>query len=75
MPQVFDTLLGDRTLSIETGKLANQADGAVTLRYGDTLALVTACVSDQPREGGDFLPLTVDYEERHYAAGKIPGVL
>jgi polyribonucleotide nucleotidyltransferase len=73
MPQVFETLLGDRTLSIETGKLANQADGAVTLRYGDTVALVTACVSDKPREGGDFLPLTVDYEERHYAAGKIPG--
>ena len=73
MPQVFETLLGDRTLSIETGKLANQADGAVTLRYGDTVVLVTACVSDKPREGGDFLPLTVDYEERHYAAGKIPG--
>lgn len=73
MPQVFETLLGDRTLFIETGKLANQADGAVTLRYGDTVVLVTACVSDKPREGADFLPLTVDYEERHYAAGKIPG--
>ncbi len=73
MPQVFETLLGDRTLFIETGKLANQADGAVVLRYGDTVVLVTACVSDKPREGADFLPLTVDYEERHYAAGKIPG--
>jgi polyribonucleotide nucleotidyltransferase len=73
MPQVFETLLGDRTLFIETGKLANQAGGAVTLRYGDTVVLVTACVSDNPREGTDFLPLTVDYEERHYAAGKIPG--
>ncbi len=60
-------------LSIETGRLAGQADGAVTVRYGDTVILVTACASSEPREGADFLPLTVDYEERHYAAGKIPG--
>ncbi|GAI53613.1 unnamed protein product, partial [marine sediment metagenome] len=50
-----------------------QAGGAVTVRYGDTVVLVTTCISDQPREGIDFLPLTVDYEERLYAAGKIPG--
>jgi polyribonucleotide nucleotidyltransferase len=62
-----------RTFSIETGKLAGQADGAVTIRYGDTVVLVTVCTSDQPREGVDFLPLTIDYEERLYAAGKIPG--
>jgi len=73
MPQTFEQLVGGRSLIVETGKLANQADGAVTLRYGDTVVLVTACVSPNPREGGDFLPLTVDYEERHYAAGKIPG--
>ena len=73
MPQVFECMVGDRALIIETGKLASQADGAATVRYGDTLVLVTACVSSEPREGTDFLPLTVDYEERHYAAGKIPG--
>ena len=73
MPQVFEHTVGERPLVIETGRLAAQADGAVTVRYGDTLVLVTACASTEPREGGDFLPLTVDYEERHYAAGKIPG--
>ena len=73
MPQVFECIIGGRALVIETGKLASQASGAVTVRYGDTLVLVTACVSSEPREGGDFIPLTVDYEERHYAAGKIPG--
>jgi len=65
--------LGDRVLSIETGKLAIQAHGAVVVRAGDTMCLVTACTSDAPRPGIDFFPLTVDYEERLYAAGKIPG--
>jgi polyribonucleotide nucleotidyltransferase len=65
--------VGDRKLVIETGKLAGQANGAVTVRYGDTVVLVTVCSSKEPREGVDFLPLTVDYEERLYAAGKIPG--
>lgn len=69
----FETTVGDRKLVIETGKLARQASGAVTVRYGDTVVLVTVCVGKQPREGVDFLPLTVDYEERLYAAGKIPG--
>lgn len=73
MPQIFECLLGGHSLIIETGRLANQAGGSVTVQYGDTLILVTACVSSELREGGDFLPLTVDYEERHYAAGKIPG--
>jgi polyribonucleotide nucleotidyltransferase len=66
-------MLGERPLIIESGKLAMQAGGAVTMRYGDTIVLVTACVSSQLREGIDFFPLTVDYEERHSAAGKIPG--
>jgi len=71
--QSFSGEVGGRTLTIETGKLAEQATAAVTVRYGDTVVLVTVCISDTPREGGDFLPLTVDYEERLYAAGKIPG--
>jgi len=69
----FEREIGDRKLIIETGKLAGQANGAVTVRYGDSVVLVTACTSKEPREGIDFLPLTVDYEERLYAAGKIPG--
>src|ERR1700722_5889842 len=63
----------DRSLSFETGKLAGQADGAVTTRIGDTIVLVTATASRKVREGTDFFPLTVDIEERMYAAGKIPG--
>ena len=65
--------LGRRTLSFETGKLAKQADGAVVVRYGDTIVLVTACHAANPREGIDFLPLTVDYREYTYASGRIPG--
>jgi len=72
-PYSFECTIGGRNLIIETGKLAKQANAAVTVRYGDTVVLVTACVSQQPREGVDFLPLTIDYEERLYAAGKIPG--
>jgi polyribonucleotide nucleotidyltransferase len=65
--------LGSRTISIETGKLAKQADGAVLVRSGDTVVLVTACHSAAPRAGIDFLPLTVDYREYAYASGRIPG--
>jgi polyribonucleotide nucleotidyltransferase len=65
--------LGSRTLSIETGKLAKQADGAVLVRLGDTIVLVTACYAASAREGIDFLPLTVDYREYTYASGRIPG--
>jgi len=65
--------LGQQTLSIETGKLAKQADGAVIVRYGDSMVLVTACAAANPREGIDFLPLTVDYREYAYASGRIPG--
>ena len=65
--------MGGLPLYLGTGKLANQAHGSVTVVYGDTVVLVTACISAQPRPGIDFLPLTIDLEERHYAAGKIPG--
>ena len=73
MPEVFQTTLAGRPLSVEIGHVAKQADGAALVRYGDTVVLVTACCSDAPREGIDFFPLTVDYEERLYAVGKIPG--
>jgi len=65
--------LAGRTLTIESGRVAQQASGAVTVRMGDTMLLVTAVMSSAPREGIDFFPLTCDYEEKLYAAGKIPG--
>jgi polyribonucleotide nucleotidyltransferase len=71
--QSYTMDLQGRTLTMETGRLAKQASGAVLLRYGDTMVLVTATVADEPREGIDFFPLTVDYEERLYAVGRIPG--
>ena len=73
MVHAFDLEVGGRPLRFESGKLAEQASGAVTVRFGDSLVLVTAVASSRPREGIDFLPLTIDYEERLYAAGKIPG--
>jgi polyribonucleotide nucleotidyltransferase len=72
-PQSFHCDVGGRNLIIATGKLAGQADAAVTVTYGETVVLVTMCFSREAREGVDFLPLTIDYEERLYAAGKIPG--
>lgn len=71
--QSFEMQLGGRTFTVETGKMAKQANGAVLVRYGETVVLVTATASDEPREGVDFFPLTVDYEEKMYAVGKIPG--
>src|SRR5688572_12946993 len=71
--QKRDVQIGSRTLSIETGKLAKQADGSVIVRSGDTMVLVTGCHAGSPREGIDFLPLTVDYREYTYASGRIPG--
>jgi len=65
--------IGERELSIEIGKLAKQAHGSALVRYGETVVLVTACADKEPREGLDFFPLTVDYRENFYAAGKIPG--
>ena len=65
--------LDGKSLSVETGTLAKQADGSVCVRLGDTIALVTATMA-APREGMDFFPLLVDYEEKMYAAGRIPGI-
>ena len=65
--------LGERELTVETGKVAKQADGAVVVRYGDTMVLVTAVSAREVREGVDFFPLTVEYRESTYAAGRIPG--
>ncbi len=65
--------VGQNTLRLETGKLAKQAGGSVMVRLGDSVVLVTACRSANPREGIDFLPLTVDYREYTYASGRIPG--
>lgn len=73
MPEAYEMMLGGRPLILEFDKLAKQANGAVLIRYGDTVALVTATISKEPREGIDFFPLLVDYEERLYAVGKIPG--
>ena len=64
---------GGRKLTLETGKIARQADGAVVATYGDTKVLATVVAAKTPREGVDFLPLTVDYQEKYYAAGRIPG--
>ena len=69
----YRTKIGDHEIIIETGKLAQQAGGAVTIRSEDTIVLVTATMSREPRGGISFFPLTVDFEERLYAAGKIPG--
>jgi len=64
---------GNQTLIIESGKLAKQANGAVTVTVGGTIVLVTACMAKNPREGFDFFPLTVEYQEKTYSAGRIPG--
>jgi len=69
----YSTDLGGRTLTIETGKIAKQANGAVLIRYGETAVVVAVTGTTTPREGVDFFPLTVDYEEKMYAVGKIPG--
>jgi polyribonucleotide nucleotidyltransferase len=70
---VVETEVGGKTISLETGRLAKQASGAVVVRCGDTMVLVTAVGRQEGRESQDFFPLTVDVEERMYAAGKIPG--
>lgn len=69
----FSTEFGGRTLTIETGKIAKQANGAVLVCYGETAVVVAVTGTDTPREGVDFFPLTVDFEEKMYAVGKIPG--
>ena len=69
----YTTKLAGRDLSIETGKIAGLANGSVMVRYGDTVVMVNVTASKEPREGIDFFPLSVDYEEKLYAVGKIPG--
>ncbi len=71
--KVFHYTFAGRPLSIETGKMAGLANGACMVRYGDTVVMATATASKEPREGVDFLPLSVDFEEKMYASGKIPG--
>ncbi len=64
---------GPHNVTLETGEMARQADGSVLVTMGDTVVLVTACAKTQPRPGRDFFPLTVNYQEKTYAAGRIPG--
>ena len=73
MFKTFQMELAGRQLVVETGKMAKQANGAALIRYGDTVVLVTSTGSKEAREGTDFFPLTVDYEEKMYAVGKMPG--
>jgi polyribonucleotide nucleotidyltransferase len=73
MHHTVEVDLGTRKLTLETGKIAKQANGAVLVRSGDAVVLVTACMADQPKPNAGFFPLTVDYREYTYAAGKIPG--
>ncbi|MFH1860896.1 MAG: polyribonucleotide nucleotidyltransferase, partial [bacterium] len=68
-----ETEIGGRLLSLETGRVAKQANGAVWVRYGDAVVLVTAVLSATPRESIDFFPLSVEFQERMYSTGKIPG--
>lgn len=73
MSKIFETEVAGRKLSIEVGKVAELANGSVLVRYGDTVVVTAATASAKPREGVDFFPLSIDYEERMYAVGKIPG--
>src|ERR1019366_9186369 len=73
MHHIVEVDLGGRKITLETGKMAKQAGGAVVVRSGDAVVLVTACMADQPKVGAGFFPLTVDYREYTYSAGKIPG--
>ena len=71
--KIVETTLNGKIFSIETGRMAKQADGSVAVRYGDTVVMAAATMSNAAKEGIDFFPLTVDFEERMYAVGKIPG--
>ena len=73
MSRIFETEVAGRKLSIEVGKVAELANGSVIVRYGDTVVVTAATASAKPRDGIDFFPLSIDYEERMYAVGKIPG--
>lgn len=69
----FSMELAGRTLTVEVGRVAKQANGAALMHYGDTTVLCTATASEKPREGIDFFPLSVEFEEKMYSVGKIPG--
>ena len=71
--KVFKTTFAGRELSVETGKTCGLANGSCWVRYGETVVMVNVTASEKPREGVDFFPLSVDYEEKLYAVGKIPG--
>src|SRR5882724_7432847 len=73
MHHIVEVDLGGRKITLETGKMAKQANGSVVVRCGDSVVLVSACMADQPKVGASFFPLTVDYREFTYSAGKIPG--
>src|SRR5580698_6843700 len=73
MVHTFEVDLNGRKITLETGKMAKQANGAVVVRSGDSVVLVTACANEEPKPGAAFFPLTVDYREYTYAAGKFPG--
>src|ERR1700688_2076180 len=73
MNHIVEVEMGGRKITLETGKMAKQENGAVVVRSGDSVVLVTACMADQPKPNAGFFPLTVDYREYTYAAGKIPG--
>ena len=73
MVYTSEVILGERKLTLETGRMAKQANGAVVVRCGDSVVLVTACAAEEPKPNAGFFPLTVDYREYTYAAGKIPG--
>ena len=73
MYKSFSMELAGRVLTVDVGRVAAQANGAALMHYGDTTVLSTATASEKPREGIDFFPLSVEYEEKMYAVGKIPG--
>ena len=73
MKQVFELELYGKKMSFETGRIAKQANAAFLAQHGNTAVLVTAVLAEKAREGLDFFPLLVDFEERYYAAGKVPG--
>src|SRR5437773_1013225 len=73
MIHTYEVDLGDRKITLETGRMAKQANGAVVVRSGDSAVLVSACGNEEPKPNAAFFPLTVDYREYTYAAGKIPG--
>ena len=75
MYKSYSMEIGNKTLTVEIGRVCAQANGAALMRYGETTVLSTATASDKPRDGIDFFPLSVEYEEKQYAVGKIPGGL